>query len=379
MKRIVLLSASILIGVIVILVLLSGPLTTLLGIEPICIQGNFPDLRIVPCQDGAGNQPTVTPFPLPTVANKARVPVIFDDDGSPDGLVALLYFISHPAFDVKAVTVSCGEAHPDVFAGHLAHFLAGLGHGDIPIGAGQPNPLEGNNAFPEPWRQLSDQFWDIPLSQSANIENIQPAAELIIETLLKSDQPGLVFVSGTQTNLAQALRLEPGIANKIRAVYIMGGSIYAPGNIESDWPEIHNRVAEWNIWVDPVAAREVLSTGLPLHIVPLDATNQVLWTKADGDSWATSSTSTGGPARDLLHWMLDAWSTESAYIWDLVAAVIATDDHLCPAVPLALSVQVEPGPEQGQTVVVEGPPNAQVCLKPDIDQIKARVIQIFTE
>ena len=69
---------------------------------------------------------------------------------------------------------------------------------------------------------------------------------------------------------------------------MMGGSIYVPGNIESDWPEIHNSVAEWNIWVDPLAANEVFASGLPLHLVPLDATDQVTWTEADARAWKRS-------------------------------------------------------------------------------------------
>lgn len=120
-----------------------------------------------------------------------------------------------------------------------------------------------------------------------------------------------------------------------------------------------------------------MKTNLVMYIIPLDPTNQVLWTKKDGDMWAASGTDTSGLARDLLHWMLNSWSTNSVYVWDLVAAVGATDDRLCPSIPLALDVLVEPGPEQGRTVVVEGPPNAQVCLEPDIDQIKARVNHIF--
>lgn len=106
----------------------------------------------------------------------------------------------------------------------------------------------------------------------------------------------------------------------------------------------------------------------------------VQWPSLYSLGWIVmSGIATSEPAVDLLHWMLDSWSTESAYIWDLTAAVIATDERLCPAVLLALDVQVEPGPEQGRTVIVEGSPNAEVCLKPDIDQIKARLIQIFNE
>ncbi|MGD1993844.1 MAG: nucleoside hydrolase [Anaerolineae bacterium] len=249
--------------------------------------------------------------------------------------------------------------------------LAGLGKTDIPVGVGRAAPLEGTNAFPDPWREASDDFWGIDYPEApAWLESV-PAAELIVEILNSSTHPVMVFVSGNHTNLAEALRLDPGIVDHIRAVHIMGGSIYVPGNIESDWPDIHNDVAEWNIWVDPVAADEVLASGAPLHITPLDATNHVIWTQSDALAWAAAGTSEGALAGDILQWMLDSWFPEGVYAWDLVAAVNATGAAVCPEVPLSLDILVAPGPDQGRMVVVDQAPNAIVCLDPDSEQIRA--------
>jgi len=186
-----------------------------------------------------------------------------------------------------------------------------------------------------------------------------------------------VFVSGSHTNLAESLRLDPGIGEHILGVYLMGGSVYVPGNIESDWPEIHNTVAEWNIWVDPLAASEVFTSGLPLHLIPIDATNQVLWTAADAQTWTSSPFPETVMAGEFLEWMLRSWSLEAAYIWDLVAAVSATDPKLCPEVQLALKVDLDAGSEQGRTVIVSDPAFAWVCLDPDSEQIRARVAGIL--
>ena len=65
----------------------------------------------------------------------------------------------------------------------------------------------------------------------------------------------------------------------------MGGSVNVEGNIKSDWPAIDNSVAEWNIWVDPAAAEVVFTSGLPLHLIPLDATRKVSWTRSDFPGW----------------------------------------------------------------------------------------------
>jgi purine nucleosidase/pyrimidine-specific ribonucleoside hydrolase len=300
-----------------------------------------------------------------------------DDDGSPDGTIALLYFLSHPLFDVRAVTISCGEAHPELFAPHIQRLLAGLGRAEIPVGAGRSAPLEGDNAFPEPWRQASDDFWGIAVPEAPVSTEPVPAAELIAETINNSPQPVTVFVSGNHTNLAEALRLDPGIAENIREVRIMGGSIHVPGNIGSDWPEIDNTVAEWNIWVDPVAADEVFTSGVQIYLTPLDATDQVVWTEQDAARWSTSGSAEGAMAADLLQWTLESWSVEGVYIWDLVAAVNSGEPELCAENPLSVEVLVEPGPDQGRTVITDDPPNASVCLDLDSEQVRALAAGIF--
>jgi purine nucleosidase/pyrimidine-specific ribonucleoside hydrolase len=292
-------------------------------------------------------------------------------------MIALLFFLRNPNFEVRAVTVSVGEAHPEVFAGHVARFLAGLGRADIPVGYGRPDPLEGANAFPDPWREASDRFWDLPLPEAAASTTPVPAAALIVESVAQSDQPVVVFLSGTHTNLAEALRLEPGIAGQISDVHVMGGSIYRPGNIEISWPEIHNQTAEWNIWVDPLAAKEVFASGIPLHVSPLDSTDQIFWTRADARTWDALGTPESDWAADILTQTLDRWSAKGVQVWDLVTAINASDARLCPEVPLRLDVLTAPGPEQGRTVVVDGPANAIVCLEPDAEQIKARAAEIL--
>lgn len=374
MKQRVLVVLGIVLGLLVLVVILvwpAAPLWERLGFTPFCIQGSWPHLEIVSCAQPTEAPLAVTPRPLATPSGQEAIPLIVDDDGSPDGMVAMLYFLRNPLFDVRAVTISCGEAHPEVFARHLRRLLAGLGRSDIPVGVGRATPLEGNNTFPDPWRQASDDFWGISYPEAPESVEPVPAATLIVETINNSTQPVMVFISGTHTNLAEALRLDPSIAEHIRDVYIMGGSIDVPGNIKSDWPEIENTVAEWNIWVDPLAAHEVFASGLGLHLVPLDATDQVLWTESDAHQWASSGSPEGALAGDLLQWMLDSWSSTGVYVWDLVAAVDATDPTLCPEVPLSLDVLVAPGTDQGRTVITDQIPNASVCLNPSSEQMRA--------
>jgi pyrimidine-specific ribonucleoside hydrolase len=367
-------------GVLILLFIIiypAAPFWARFGAKTFCIQGEWPHLKLVSCGETAAASPTVTPLPFPSLNGQAPIPIIVDDDGSPDGMIALLYFLSNPLFEVRAVTISCGEAHPNLFAPHILQLLASVGRDNIPVGAGRETPLDGNNAFPDAWRQASDNFWEINLPVASVTLQPVPAAELIVDSVNNSLQPVLIFISGTQTNLAEALRLDPGIRENIRDVFIMGGSVYVPGNIHGDWPEFDNKVAEWNIWVDPVAAEEVFTSGLSLHLIPLDATGKVVWTQSDLTGWISSDTPEGALAGELLQWMLNSWSPEGVYIWDLVAAAQATNPVLCPEVSLALKIITAPGPEQGRTIVDQEAPNVGVCLDLDSGQIKALTASII--
>ena len=69
--------------------------------------------------------------------------------------------------------------------------------------------------------------------------------------------------------------------------------------------------------------------------------------------------------------MLDSWSVKQGYIWDLVAALNATDPSLCPQVRLTVEVRVTPGPDQGQTVISDLGHPISACLDPDREQMKS--------
>jgi purine nucleosidase/pyrimidine-specific ribonucleoside hydrolase len=310
------------------------------------------------------------------IISQPNLHLIWDADGSPDSVIALLYFLQNPHISVDAITVSCGQAHTDIFAVKLTRMLARLGRKGIPVAAGRATPLKGDNAFPDPWRKLTDEFWAIELPEADEPVHSLPAADLIIEVLKVSPNPVTMFVSGTHTNLAEVLRLDANIKDKIASVQVMGGALFVPGNIKGDWPEFHNTVSEWNIWVDPLAASEVFNAGLDLHLTPLDATNQVIWTKQDVDRWDACGTPERILAAEILRLFLDHLNLEGVFLWDLLSAVNATDTNLCQHERVHVQVITDSGDEEGRTVVVSGQPaNTTAFLIPQEDEIKQFVAQ----
>ena len=295
--------------------------------------------------------------------------LVYDDDGSRDGTAALLFLLNRPEISIKAINISYGEAHPQVYIQHMGRMLDGFGYRDIPLGAGQDAPLAEGTAFPDWLRQLSDSFWNYSLQNAERTYPVQNAPELMVATLNQASEPVTIFASGTCTTLAQAMRLDPGIRDHIAAVYMMGGAVYVPGNIPNLIPDSSNKVAEWNIIADPQAAKEVFGAGLDIYLVPLDATNKVIFHQEDILPWHNGDDRAKLIA-ELYDIMFNDYGWEEAEIFDLGAAAIMVEPEACVFQPMHLDVITDGGNRLGQTVVIpEGEPNVKVCLDPDVDLI----------
>lgn len=323
----------------------------------------------------------LAPLPNATVepaSSSKSMFLLVDDDGSRDGTAALLYLLSHPEHSIGAITVSYGEAHPEVYIQHLGCVLEFLGSSAIPLGAGPDEPLAGGVPFPDWLRDLSDNFWDYPLPDAGKTYPFQSAPELMVSVIHQAPKPVTLFVSGPFTNLAQALRLDPAIKDNIAAVYFMGGAVHVPGNITGLIRDSDNLVSDWNFIADPQAAKEVFASGLELYMAPLDATHQVLLSQKELLPWREGDAK-ANLVVDLYDIMFETWGLKTAEIFDLTAAVLMVQPEACDFQPLHLEVITEEGPTLGQTVVVpDAEPNVYVCLEPNGDQVKQHLDATFS-
>jgi purine nucleosidase/pyrimidine-specific ribonucleoside hydrolase len=343
-----------------------------------------PDTPVSPTSTSKSPPPsTIAPTDEPTpsvelASSVSEFHLIYDDDGSRDGTVALLYLLSEPNVNMMAVNISYGEAHPDTYIQYIGRMLDAAGHADIPLGAGQDGPVGNGTPFPDWLRQLSDDFWNYQLPNAGKTYPFQFAPELMVDTINQSAEPVTIFMSGTFTSLAQALRIDPGIQEKIDAVYIMGGAVYVPGNITNLIPDSGNKVSEWNLISDPVAAAEVFDSGLEMYLVPLDSTNKVIFHKEDIQPWHDGDQKAKFSA-ELYDIMFNEYGWTEAEIFDLGAAVIMVEPDACEFVPLHLDVITEDGENLGQTVVnPDTEPNINVCLDPDADLIMQVLNDVFS-
>ena len=202
----------------------------------------------------------------PTAAAPRRV--IIDTDPGVDDALAILLALRSPELQVEAITPVAGNVPLEFTLPNALKLVEIAGRTDVPVAGGARHPLvrklvtgehvHGNNGlagveFPEP-----------------KIKPVAESAPEMIRKIVKANPGEITIVAvGPLTNVALALRADPDLAAKIKAIVIMGGSL-SGGNVTP--------AAEFNLYVDPEAARIVFDAGVPLTMVGLDVTRKVLFT-----------------------------------------------------------------------------------------------------
>ena len=296
----------------------------------------------------------------------AQHPILIDTDAGTDDLMAIAFLASHPTLRIEAVTVVNGLAHPDSGANNIARLLDLAGRKDIPVFAGRERPLEGKAEFPAEWRKMSDELPGVTLPKSARPPESRRAVDYLVERLKDQTPPVRILALGPLTNLAEALRREPSIAPAIQELVIMGGALRVPGNLgDGGVFQTSNTTAEWNIFIDPLAARIVFRSGIPIRLIPLDATNKV---PVDLAFLAKFQAGARSPMAQVVGQILQ---TERAFIeegvfyaWDPLAAVALLHPAVVRTTNIHIDIRQDP-PEQGRTLQTPGRPNARVALDAD--------------
>ena len=197
-----------------------------------------------------------------------------------------------------------------------------------------------------------------------------------------------ILATGPLTNIAEAIRRDPSIVDNIEVVQIMGGAVFIEGNLPviPEPPFSTNTAAEFNIWIDPVAAQEVFDAGeqgLKIQLTPLDATNQVEFDREDYQAWLDTGTPESIIGAEFLDYALEVIQSDNDPnpVWDLVAAINLAEPDFSAETPLHIDVDTEsaPGETQGATVsVADLPPNVLVSLDPSFDNLDYDADEVFS-
>jgi len=180
---------------------------------------------------------------------------LIDTDTASDDAVALIMALRTPDVDVRAITIVAGNV-PVAQAARNALYTAELCGSHVPVYPGADHPLLREYMHAE-WFHGKDGLGDHNYPAPRRAPELTHAVEAIIETIRAN--PGITLVTlGPLTNVALALARAPQIAANVGRAVVMGGAPCYEGNVTP--------AAEYNIWVDPEAARMVARSGLPIEL-----------------------------------------------------------------------------------------------------------------
>lgn len=187
------------------------------------------------------------------------IPLVIDTDTAQDDCVALLVGLLDTNADLKAITMVAGNVGFERQVANAFMTLSVAGRlGDVPVHLGCRRPLT------REWVSAENVHGDGVGGLQMDDSGLQPSAQHGVDALIQlaAEFAGelTVVCIGPLTNIAMAAIKDPDFVSNVKALYIMGGSNNARGNITA--------AAEYNFYVDPEAAKTVFTAGFEIVVVP---------------------------------------------------------------------------------------------------------------
>jgi purine nucleosidase len=197
--------------------------------------------------------------------------IIIDTDPGQDDALAILLALASPEIEILGITAAAGNVPLTLTEKNIRKICELAGRPDIKVFAGCDKPMEGalvTAEYVHGWTGIDGATLPDPTMPLQDKHGV----DFIIDTLMAEPEGTVTICTlGPLTNLGTALTKAPEIAKRIRRIVSMGGGLFEGGNITP--------AAEFNIYVDPKAAKIVFGCGAPVVIIPLDVTHKVLTTK----------------------------------------------------------------------------------------------------
>ena len=313
---------------------------------------------------------------------------VIDTDTASDDAVALVMALRAPDVQVEAITVVSGNVGVDQGVAN-ALYTVELCDANVPVYRGADRPLTRAAVHAHFFHGpdgMGDQCYPASTRQPESLHAVHALIDII------RAHPGLTLVTlGPLTNVALALAAAPDLAALVERCVVMGGAANTVGNVTP--------AAEYNIWVDPEAARRVFHAGLPIEMVGCELST------GPANLTPDELAAIRGLDTPLAHFALDCNRTAIAtnQNWlgdpgmalpDPIAMAIALDSTICTR-RSAHYVEVETASDltRGMTVVdqlgvatdernrpiwgdlIDRAPNVSVCWEIDIPRWKQALVR----
>ena len=290
--------------------------------------------------------------------------ILLDCDPGHDDAVAILLAVAADELDLQALTVVGGNVPLDLTELNARKVLALAGHDQLPVYAGCPRPMIRRMVTAENVHGESGLASGSGQGLPEPTAGLAPghAVDIIVDTVRRLPPGELTLVAtGPLTNVAMAMIKAPEIIDRLGQLVLMGGAGFEPGNITP--------AAEFNIYVDPHAARVVFESGAPIVMFGLDVTHQMLITPPRLQKIRDAGGRTGPVVADLLDFFnrydTAKYGWDGAPLHDPCTIAWLLEPGLFQGKPMNVEVETSEGPAFGRTIadwfgVTDKPANAHV-------------------
>ena len=301
-------------------------------------------------------------------------PFIIDCDTGTDDAIAILAALGSDAIRVRALTSVNGNVNEN-FTSRNNRDLVGYLGADVEVARGAKIPFYPRAGYYDATHG-SEGLGDVTLPAAENVPFTKETAPELIRRIAEEEEGRLeLLVVGPMTNIAIALSMYPELKEKIRHIWFMGGAAVG-GNVST--------TAEFNIWVDPYAAKIVIGSGIPMTMVGLDVTEKAIMLPEDEKELRGFGTKAGTFAADLLQFMFDrcAKGGEDAMMHDSLALAAAFAPECLKCTKYFVDVECEGEYTAGHTMVEmksrknkDHIPNVEVALEINVPAFRKWLVK----
>ncbi len=305
--------------------------------------------------------------------------IIFDTDLGVDDALALLYMLASPEARLEAVTTVHGNVPVSVATANVFEVFSVASaalHPEVAQGSAAPLAGPGVNAM-HVHGEDGLGGWTRRRRVPPGRLSDQPASALIVERARRFPGEITLLLIGPTTNAALAFARDPDGFRLLKNVVMMGGAVFEPGNVTA--------TAEFNVYADPQAARQVIHSGVPLTMVTLDVTRRVALTREFLDARLARRNDAKAQflrclAEQGFSFFRKSTGSEGFYLHDPLAAAVALDHSLVETRRMKLDIETSGELTRGMLVAdrrswTSGEENVDVSVAVDAP----RFLELFSE
>ena len=302
--------------------------------------------------------------------------VLMDHDGAIDDFLSLMLLMTMTEIEPLGVVITPADCYANAAVSVSRKILDLMGRTDITVAQ---STVRGLNPFPPDFRRDCTIIDNFPiLNEPDQIKTFLAkisGQEFIVKQLQAASQPVTLMLTGPLTTVAEAIALQPEIIHKITEIVWMGGALSVPGNVEKVFALEHDGSAEWNVFWDPVAAKQIWDTKIPITLCPLDITNHVPVTP---EFIHKLTKQRRYPLSDLAGMCYALAIPQNYYCWDILATAYLARPELYQIVEQETDI-IPTGISQGKTIIKAGGRKIRVMTQVNKEKFYAYLLEQFAQ